>query len=42
MGSVGSTDMNLVVRQLVEKAVEHRTKQYFVFVDLKNAYNSVP
>ena len=28
----GYTDMNFVVRQLAEKAVEHRTKQYFVFV----------
>ena len=36
------TDMFFTVRQLVEKAVEHGVKEYFVFVDLNMAYNSVP
>ena len=36
------TDMIFVVRQLAEKAVEHQATQYFVFVDLKKAYDSVP
>ncbi len=34
--------MILVIRQLAEKAVEHQAAQYFVFVDLKKAYDSVP
>ena len=38
----GCTDMIFVVRQLAEKAVEHQAIQYFVFVDLKKAYDSVP
>ena len=38
----GCTDMIFVVRQLAEKAVEHHTKQFFVFVDLRKAYDSVP
>ena len=38
----GCTDMIFVVRQLAEKAVEHQATQYFVFVDLKKAYDSVP
>ncbi len=37
-----TADMNFVVRQLVEKAVEHIDKQFVVFVDLKKAYDSVP
>ena len=36
------TDMVFVVRQLAEEALKHRTNQYFVFVDLKKAYDSVP
>ena len=40
--SRGCTDMIFVVRQLAEKAVEHQATQYFVFVDLKKAYDSVP
>ena len=35
-------DMVFVVRLLAEKAVEHHTKQFFVFVDLHKAYDSVP
>ena len=31
-----------MVRQLAEKAIEHQTMQYFVFVDLRKAYDSVP
>ena len=33
--------MIFVVRQLVEKALEHSTKQYLIFVDLHKAYDSV-
>jgi len=36
------TDMIFMVRQLAEKAIEHNSKQYFVFVDLRKAYDSVP
>ena len=36
-----ATDMFFVVRQLVEKALEHQTKQYLIFVDLHKAYDSV-
>ena len=38
----GCTDMIFVVRQLAEKAIEHQTKHFFVFVDLRKAYDSVP
>ena len=38
----GCTDMVFTVRQLTEKAFEHHTKQYIIFVDLKKAYDSVP
>ena len=38
----GCMDMVFVVRQPAEKAVEHHTKQLFVFVDLCKAYDSVP
>ena len=38
----GCSDMTFVVRQLAEKAIEHRTQQFLVFVDLKKAYDSVP
>ena len=34
--------MNFVVRQLVENALEHQTKQHLIFVDLHKAYDSVP
>ena len=37
----GCTDMTFVVKQLAEKAVEHRAKQFFIFVDLRKAYDSV-
>ena len=38
----GCTDMIFTVRQLTEKAIEHQAKQFFVFVDLKKAYDTVP
>ena len=38
----GCSDMTFVVRQLAEKATEHRTQQFLVFVDLRKAYDSVP
>ena len=34
--------MIFTVRQLTEKANQHRTKEFLVFVDLKKAYDSVP
>ena len=34
--------MIFVIKQLAEKAVEHQATQYFVFVDMKKAYDSVP
>ena len=34
--------MIFCARQLVEKASEHNTKLYFLFIDLRKAYNSVP
>ena len=33
--------MIFVVRQLVEKALKHQTKQYLISVDLHKAYDSV-
>ena len=36
------TDMIFMVRQLAEKATERNAMQYFVFVDLCKAYDSVP
>ena len=36
------TDMIFAVRQFAEKAIEHHTKQFLVFVDLWKAYDSVP
>ena len=36
------SDMIFTVRQLMEKATEHRAKQFLLFVDLKKAYDSVP
>ena len=38
----GCTDMIFMVRQLTEKAIEHQSKQFLVFVDLQKAYDSVP
>ena len=38
----GCTDMTFTVRQLVEKSIEHTTKLYIIFVDLRKAYDSVP
>lgn len=34
--------MVFVARQLVEKAIEHDSSLYVLFVDLKKAYDSVP
>ena len=34
--------MIFMVQQLIEKAIEHSTKQFFVFVDLHKAYESIP
>ena len=31
-----------VIRQLIEKSWEHKTKNFFSFIDLKKAYDSVP
>ena len=38
----GCSDMIFTLRQLVEKSVEHRSRQFITFVDLKKAYDSVP
>ena len=38
----GCTDMIFAVRQLVEKTWEHRSKAFFLFIDLKKVYDSVP
>lgn len=36
------TDMIFAVRQIHEKVIEHRSKAFCVFIDLKKAYDSVP
>ncbi len=36
------SDMTFVVWQLSEKAIEHWSKQFIIFVYLKKAYDSVP
>ena len=38
----GCVDMISCARQLMEKAREHNTKVYILFVDLRKGYNSVP
>ena len=38
----GCADMVFCTRQLVEKAREHNTTLYLLFVDLRKAYDSVP
>ena len=38
----GCSDIVFMVRQLVEKAYEHKSKVFLTFVDLKKAYDSVP
>ena len=38
----GCIDMIFFARQLVEKAREHNTSVYMLFVDLQKAYNSIP
>ena len=36
------TDMVFMVQQLTEKVIKHSTKQFFVFVDLRKPYDSIP
>ena len=38
----GCTDMIFCARQIVEKAREHNTSVYMLFVDLRKAYDSIP
>ena len=38
----GCSDMTFTLRQLVEKSIEHRSKQFITFVDLQQAYDSIP
>ena len=38
----GCSDMIFRVRQLVEKSWEHRAKMFFLFIDLRKAYDAVP
>ena len=37
----GCSDMIFTIHQLVEKSIEHQSKQFIIFVDLKNAYDTV-
>ena len=37
-----SIDMIFCVCQLIEKTIEHDTKAFILFIDLKNAYDLVP
>ena len=38
----GCVDMVFCARQLVEKTIEHRSKIFLLFLDLRKAYDSVP
>ena len=38
----GCVDMIFCTRQLVEKAIEHNTKLFMLFIDLRKAYDSIP
>ena len=38
----GCVDMIFCVRQMIEKAVEHNTKIFMLFIDLRKAYDLVP
>ena len=38
----GCSVMIFTVRQLVEKTIEHHSKQFLIFIDLTKAYDSVP
>ena len=38
----GCVDMIFCARQMIEKAVEHNTKIFMLFIDLQKAYDSVP
>ena len=41
-GVAAQTRPSNVVRQLAEKAIEHRAQQFLIYVNLKKAYDSVP
>ena len=34
--------MIFTIRQLMEKSLEHESKAFFTFIDLKKSYDSVP
>ncbi len=38
----GFVDMIFSARQLIEKAIEHHTRTFMLFVDLQKNYDSVP
>ena len=38
----GCVDMIFCARQIIEKSIEHDTKTFILFVDLRKAYDSVP
>ena len=38
----GCIDLIFGARQLLEKTVEHQSKLFLLFIDLKKAYDSVP
>ena len=38
----GCVDIIFCARQIVEKAREHNTKIYMLFVDLRKAHDSIP
>ena len=38
----GCIDMTFCACQLIEKTIEHDTKAFILFIDLKKAYDSVP
>ena len=38
----GYKDMIFTVKQMLEKAVEHQIKQFFIFADLRKTYDFLP
>jgi len=38
----GCTDIIFCARQLIEKAIEHNTKEFLLFVDLRKVYDFLP
>ena len=38
----GCVDLIFSARQLLEKTIEHQSKLFMLFVDLRKAYDSVP